>query len=368
MAIIKNPLTIMQGGGEFVGTVFGVEWTKGSNTSVLTRTDDAENFDKLQPSILPEVGTNIGCSPFDNQKPWKDIEEVEDETAGTLVKIPKFWYKWTETDTKIKLQISNVQNDGFLTSPAHSDRGDGSGERDFVYVGKYFCANDYKSTSGVNAKTGTSLETFRSGIHSLGSNYWQYDFAMHQTISMLAFVEIGSFSYAQLFNNGQPMSDTVVNGDTDKISYSTGKNAKRTSVGSKSKYRHIEGIFDSFGTWLDGVRFANDKIYVNMTPSTYSSTTGGVEIGSIPPGVDKHVSDFKVLSNDAISFCFPKTVQTNDISGAYYPMYANENKNTVITCGYKDGSWCWGFLYYNSSSWASGGGIGRTGGRLIKLP
>ena len=73
---------------------------------------------------------------------------VTDVVAGELVAIPKFWYKWTKSGNSLKLQIADKETDGFHVSPAHADRGDGKGERDIVYIGRYHCnTNNYKRIS-----------------------------------------------------------------------------------------------------------------------------------------------------------------------------------------------------------------------------
>ena len=112
--------------------IYGVEWD-GTASTVWSRTDAAELFS--DPS--PAVNNGNGSSPFDTIMPWAGMVVEDDATAGKLVKIPKYWYKWTRSGNTMKLQISNGPEDGFLVSPAHADRGDGQGERDYVYVGRY---------------------------------------------------------------------------------------------------------------------------------------------------------------------------------------------------------------------------------------
>ncbi len=99
---------------------------------------------------------------------------VTDAVAGELVAIPKFWYKWTKSGNSLKLQIADKETVGFHVSPAHADRGDGKGERDIVYIGRYHCnTNNYKSQSGVKPKANITRSTARTSIHNLGSNIWQ---------------------------------------------------------------------------------------------------------------------------------------------------------------------------------------------------
>ena len=68
----------------------------------------------------------------------------------------------------MKLQIADKATPGFHVSPAHADRGDGKGERDIVYIGRYHCGADWKSKTRVMPKASITSSAARTGIHSLG--------------------------------------------------------------------------------------------------------------------------------------------------------------------------------------------------------
>ena len=82
--------------------VYGVEWD-GTSSSAWTRTDKAANFTDPVPYFTSTASTY--GSPFDDISPWKDMTVVEDANAGTLVQIPKFYYKLTKEGSKLKIQI-----------------------------------------------------------------------------------------------------------------------------------------------------------------------------------------------------------------------------------------------------------------------
>ena len=146
-------------------SIYGVEWA-GTSSPAFTRTDDAALFADPQPYYAGMSGTP--SSPFDSCMPWSGMEVVDDADLGKLVKIPKFWFKWTRSGSSMKLQISDAEQTGFHVSPAHADRGDGAGERDYVYVGRYHCAaSTYKSTSGVTPAGNMTRAEFRTAIHNL---------------------------------------------------------------------------------------------------------------------------------------------------------------------------------------------------------
>lgn len=255
--------------------IYGAEWD-GSSDSKWTRTDDAASF--ADPA--PAVNNGTGSSPFDDILPWSGmLKETID--GNVLVKIPKYYYKWTRNGNAMKLQISNKPVDGFLVSPAHADRGDGNGERDYVYVGRYHCNSSYKSAAGAWPLAFITRETARTNIHDLGTTYWQYDYAMYWTIMMLYLVEYANWNSQATIGYGCSAGSAKFNlGATDAMTYHTGTSAaNRTTYGSV-QYRWIEGLWDNVYDWCDGIYFANGPyIYCIKNPADFSDTTGGTLVG-----------------------------------------------------------------------------------------
>ena len=130
--------------------IYGVEWDwTSSGPTQGTRTDDAADF--ADPS--PAVSNGTGSSTFDDLYPWSEMT-IEERTGGTMVKEPKYWYKWTKTGKKLKLQIADGPVEGFHVDPVNMDRGDGLGELDFSYIGRYHCASGtYKSETNKAQQT-----------------------------------------------------------------------------------------------------------------------------------------------------------------------------------------------------------------------
>lgn len=256
--------------------IYGVQWD-GTASTTWSRTDAAETF--VNPT--PAVNNGNGSSPFDTIMPWAGMVVEDDATAGKLVKIPKYWFKWTRSGNGMKLQISNGPEAGFHVSPAHADRGDGKGERDYVYVGRYHCNTSYKSQAGSQPAASMTRAQARSNIHNLGSTYWQYDFAMYWTIMMLYLVEYANWNSQATIGYGCSPSNSKFNsGATDAMIYHTGTSAaSRTTYGSV-QYRHIEGLWDNVYDWCDGIRFNGSTVYCIANPASFSDTSGGTNVGT----------------------------------------------------------------------------------------
>ena len=256
--------------------IYGVQWD-GTASTTWSRTDAAETF--MNPT--PAVNNGNGSSPFDTIMPWAGMVVEDDATAGKLVKIPKYWFKWTRSGNGMKLQISNGPEAGFHVSPAHADRGDGKGERDYVYVGRYHCNTSYKSQAGSQPAASMTRAQARSNIHNLGSTYWQYDFAMYWTIMMLYLVEYANWNSQATIGYGcSPSSQKFNMGATDAMIYHTGTSAaSRTTYGSV-QYRHIEGLWDNVYDWCDGIRFSGSTVYCIANPASFSDTSGGTNVGT----------------------------------------------------------------------------------------
>ena len=256
--------------------IYGVQWD-GTASTTWSRTDAAETF--MNPT--PAVNNGNGSSPFDTIMPWAGMVVEDDSTAGKLVKIPKYWFKWTRSGNGMKLQISNGPEAGFHVSPAHADRGDGKGERDYVYVGRYHCNTSYKSQAGSQPAANMTRAAARSSIHNLGSTYWQYDYAMYWTIMMLYLVEYANWNSQATIGYGCSPSGSKFNmGATDNMVYHTGTSAaSRTTYGSV-QYRHIEGLWDNVYDWCDGIRFSGSTVYCIANPASFSDTSGGTNVGT----------------------------------------------------------------------------------------
>ena len=304
--------------------IYGVEWD-GTSTTAWSRTDAAELFTNPVPYVS---GASSYGSPFDNIFPWSDMQIVDDATAGKLVKIPKYYYKWTKSGTKMKLQISEAPFNGSHVSPAHADRGDGKGERDVVYVGRYHCNSSYKSVSG-QAPVGRLLRDIaRTNIHNLGSSYWQYDFAMYWTICMLYLVEFADWnSQAKIGYGCSTSSDYMSMGYTDSMPYHTGTTASaRTSYGG-TQYRYIEGLWDNVFDWCDGIYFSGANVYCIKNPSSFSDSSGGTLVGTRPTSLN-YIKSWNVPTASGFEYAlYPATVGGSD--STYTPDYCYYNSRDV---------------------------------------
>lgn len=343
--------------------IYGVVWD-GTSTTVWSRTDEAASF--VNPTPYRAGATSYG-SPFDNLYPWSGMVRVTDAVAGELVAIPKFWYKWTKSGNSLKLQIADKETDGFHVSPAHADRGDGKGERDIVYIGRYHCnTNNYKSQSGVKPKANITRSTARTSIHNLGSNIWQSDIQMRMTIWMLYLVEFADWNSQKTIGKGCGNNSATENmGYTDSMPYHTGTTlASRDSYGLGTQYRYIEGLWDNVYDWGDGCYYNSNGLNIINTPSSFSDNSGGTAVGVPSSGWP---SAFTVATVAGLEWVIYPTA-----SGGSETTYSadNWNFNASGPClcfgGYYSQYGSLGLFYVSYAS-ASGSDAG-IGCRLQKLP
>lgn len=353
-----------------VAHIYGAEWD-GTASNAWTRTDGAAEFTNPYPYYAAMQDTP--SSPFDSISPWKDMQKVEDANAGTLVSIPKFYYKLSQNDgVGLKVQISNEPLDGFHVSPAHMDRGDGKGERDVIYVGRYQCSSvDYKSRSGDSPVLTGDVSAIRSNIHSLGSDVWSYDYATFITIWLLYLVEFADWDSQ---NRIGFTSTTIPLGRTDDMPYHTGTSADFQTSYGQTQYRHIEGMW-TYGQFTDGIRqyvyntSEGPRVYIILNPSDFADYTKGVLV---------------LVNEGAIGSGTMKAFEIVDFEGTYSFFWTTETTNSY-TNDYACDAWSRGFnddyLVTGISSSDGGSGIGshafqtenslaqiKTRVRLIKLP
>ena len=284
--------------------IYGASWD-GTSTTKWSRTDEAAEFTDPVPYV---AGASSYGSPFDSLQPWAGMVKSE-RTGGTMVAIPKFWYKLTQNGSGMTIQIADRAVKGYSVSPAHMDRGDGHGERDVVYIGRYHCNSSYKSGTG-SPKTNMTRSSARANIHGLGSAIWQSDFAMRFTLWLLYIVEFADWnSQAKIGYGCSPSSSAFTMGYTDSMPYHTGTNQSSRATYGGTQYRNIEGLWDNVWDWCDGCYNDGNGLNIVLNPSKFSDGSNGTAVGVPSNGWP---SAFKVKANGGFPMFIPTSASGND--------------------------------------------------------
>ena len=294
-------------------TIYGVEWDwTSSGQTKGTRTDAAASFG--DPS--PAVNNGSGSSPFDNLMPWSGMVK-ETRSGGVEVKEPKYWFKWTKTGKKLKLQIADGYVEGFSVDPVNRDRGDGLGELDYSYIGRYHCASGYKSTTGAAQQVNITRSQARTGIHNLGANFWQMDFAQFWYVNMLFLVEFADWNGERIGRGCSTSNSKMNNGQTDAMGYHTGTTAANRDSYGFTQYRNIEGWWDNVYDWMDGCYYNNNGLNVISNPNNFSDSANGTLVGTPSSG---YPSDFTIPTASGLEWAlFPSAA--NGSQTTYVPDY-----------------------------------------------
>ena len=284
--------------------IYGASWD-GTSTTKWSRTDEAAEFTDPVPYV---AGASSYGSPFDNLQPWAGMVKSE-RTGGTMVAIPKFWYLLEQSGSGMSIKIADRKVAGYSVSPAHMDRGDGHGERDVVYIGRYHCNSSYKSGTG-SPKTNTTRSSARANIHGLGSAIWQSDFAMRFTLWLLYIVEFADWnSQAKIGYGCSPSSSAFTMGYTDSMPYHTGTNQSSRATYGGTQYRNIEGLWDNVWDWCDGCYNDGNGLNIVLNPSKFSDGSNGTAVGVPSNGWP---SAFKVKANGGFPMFIPTSASGND--------------------------------------------------------
>lgn len=287
--------------------IYGASWD-GTSTTKWMRTDEAAGF--TDPVPYMSSISNYG-SPFDSLQPWSSMVKSE-RAGGTMVAIPKFWYKLTQNGTGMKVQIADKATMGFSVSPAHMDRRDGKGERSVVYIGRYHCGvMAYKSVSGEKPKVSITRSTAYTEIHKIGTSIWQADFALRFTLWLLYIVEFADWDSQTKIGYGCGNNSATENmGYTDSMPYHTGTTqSSRTIYGLGTQYRYIEGLWDNVYDWCDGCYNNSDGLNIILNPNNFSDSANGMSVGVPSNGMP---SAFGVKNES----CFPLFIPTAAINGS----------------------------------------------------
>lgn len=343
--------------------VYGASWD-GTSTTKWSRTDDAASFTDPVPYKAGMSAAQCS-SPFDNLAPWKGMVKSE-RTGGTMVAIPKFWYKLTQSGLGMTIQIADKAVEGFSVSPAHMDRGDGKGERDVVYIGRYHCgASNYKSVTGQNPKNNITRSAARSAIHNLGATIWQSDWVMRFTIWLLYIVEFADWDSQQTIGKGCGNNSGVqAMGYTDSMPYHTGTTqSSRDTYGLGTQYRNIEGLWDNVRDWTDGCYNNSSGLNIILNPNNFSDSSGGTSIGTPSNGWP---SGFKVTTAGGVTMFIPNGTSGSETTYSCDCWYFNASYPCVCVGGYCGQGGNYGlFCVYCSSASGTDAGIGS---RLQELP
>lgn len=297
-------------------TIYGVEWDwTSSGPTKGTRTDAAASF--ADPN--PAVNNGNGSSPFDNLMPWAGMVK-ETRGGGVEVKEPKYWFKWTKTGKKLKLQIADGPVTGFHVDPVNMDRGDGLGELDFSYIGRYHCASGtYKSETNKAQQVSITRSAARTSIHNLGSNFWQIDFAQFWYVGMLFLVEFADWNGERIGRGCSANNSKENNGKTDAMQYHTGTTAANRDTYGFTQYRNIEGWWDNVYDWMDGCYYNSNGLNVIKNPNQFSDSANGVLVG-LPTG--GYPSDFTIPTQSGLEWAlFPCAAAGSTTN--YVPGYWN---------------------------------------------
>lgn len=284
--------------------IYGASWD-GTSTTKWSRTDEAADFTDPVPYV---AGASSYGSPFDNLQPWAGMVKSE-RTGGTMVAIPKFWYKLEQNGAGMTIQIAERAVEGYSVSPAHMDRGDGHGERDVVYIGRYHCNSSYRSGTG-SPRANMTRSSARANIHGLGSAIWQCDFAMRFTLWLLYIVEFADWnSQAKIGYGCSPSSNAFTMGYTDSMPYHTGTDQSNRAAYGGTQYRNIEGLWDNVFDWCDGCYNNGNGLNIILNPANFSDSSGGTAAGVPSNGWP---SAFRVKANGDFPVFIPTSASGSD--------------------------------------------------------
>lgn len=338
--------------------VYGVSWNKGTSAT-MTRTGDAANF----ASPVIGTGTTAGSSPFDSRYPWSEMKVVTDG-SNVLVSIPKFWYKWTNSTSALKLEIADKKMPGFFVSPMHADRGDGVGERDVAYVGKYKCASDYRSKAGYAPKTSITIGTARTNIKALGTGYYQQDYASFWTVRMLFLVEWATWDSQSVLENTSNFSasSSIVTGKTASMVYHTGISADGYSV----QYRYIEDLWENVLEWVDGVYFSGANMYCINNPTKFAVGSNGTLVGTRTTGTG-YIKSWTVPTVSGYEWALIPASVADDESYTYDGYYYTSS-GTVAYIGGARNAWELHGAFFMYTDFTASSTSTLITSRIMKLP
>lgn len=261
-------------------TVFGVVWDYSLSSPELTRLTpqtDPLNVVTAVPTQEPTacIGTEGGQSDFDNFNPWAGMQRfnyvngqivdfVDYSNGETYVYIPEFWSKIVNdsANERMYIYISDSELNGFTLHP-------GSGK----YMSRYECNSNFLSIPGTNPKVNTSLIGFRDGITAIDNKHYQYDIHTYAALELLYIVEFANLNTQATIGAGIIASSAALTiGETDILTYHTGRVNRSADNVSAVQYRWIENLWGNVWNWVDGILIQNGLVYICNDRTKYASS------------------------------------------------------------------------------------------------
>lgn len=359
------PLTILD------SKCFGVIWNYGESSPVLTRLtreNDPNHIVTHSPTAEPTacVGTIGGQSEFDNYLPWSGmvrknyvngeiVDFVDYSNGETYVYIPEFWSKIINdtTNNRMSIYISDSEISGFTKHP-------GSGK----YMSRYECNSNFLSAPGTKPKVNTNLGGFRTGITAIDNKHYQYDIHTYAALELLYIVEFAHLNTQSKIGAGITSGGAALTiGETDILTYHTGRVDGTADNVSAVQYRWIENLWGNVWNWVDGILIQDGLVYICNDRANYaSSITSDYESTGLytPTAQGWHKTDQDY--NDC--YLIPLTTGSSDSTYTcdYYYYYSGLRGLLVGGC-YGYGSSAGLFSWYGN--YAPGSAVAFLGGRAV---
>ena len=168
--------------------------------------------------------------------------------------------------------------------------------------------------------TNITRATARTKSMAKGHGWYQYDYASWCAVILLYIVEYADWNSSSKIGTGAAKG---VSGRTDSMTYHTGEASATSGV----QYRHIENVFGNIETFVDGINFNGNNVYVCTNPDEYADNTyaGYTNVGT-KTGSSGYIK--------ALGF-------SETAPWAIYPIDVGGNDTTYIT------DYCWN----TSSGW-----------------
>ena len=359
------PLTILD------SICFGVVWNYGNRSPVLTRLtreNDPNHMVTHSPTTEPTacVGTTAGQSWFDDYMPWAGMERknyvdgqivdfVDYSNGETYVYIPQFWSKIINDteESKMYIYISAVQDSRFTLHP-------GSGK----YMSRYECNSNFLSAPGTKPKVNTNLGEFRTGITAIDNKHYQYDIHTYAALELLYIVEFAHLNTQSKIGAGITSGGAALTiGETDILTYHTGRVDGTADNVSAVQYRWIENLWGNVWNWVDGILIQDGLVYICNDRANYaSSITSDYESTGLytPTNSNWHKTDQDY--NDC--YLIPLTTGSSDSTYTCdYYYYGTGLRGLSVGGSYGDGSDAG--LFYWRGRYAPGLTVAYIGGRAV---
>lgn len=343
---------------------YGISWDYATDTYIRTGAKGYTAIQSLMKRCVVKADGSVNYYLHPDNSNFKEDGTPSILTGAdgnVMVKIPKFYFKYTYVNGVHGYSISKTLDAGYTLHQAFIKDGVEVNYRYYPAYTGYNSASKIVSISGVTPTRSLSRTTFRTYAKANGTGWGMIDYNLLYAIQILLLIELCTFNSQSILGTGNYTGDNtgMTTGGTNLL----GNKSSTYSGDGYMSYRGIENFYGDCWKWIDGININNRLVYINNKSSTFADdvyTGDYISTGiTMPVASGGYISNFANTSKGFI----PSAVTGSSSTYVTDGLWTETGSRAVLFGGDANGGLLDGAFYVNAYYAASyvsvaiGGGV-----------